>query len=96
MLTKSDLSEIRKVLREEIETESETTRTGLRAEIKLTKIELANRLDQVADKLKDQGIKTTKIQKDIKIIINYFDSEELKLQKRLNRVEQRLDLPVIN
>lgn len=96
MLTAGDLSQIRKILREEIEAESETTRSELRAEIKLTKVELANRLNAVADKLKDHGISLNKIQKDLKIIVNYFDSEEIKVQRRLKRIEQHLNLPVVN
>lgn len=56
MLTKNDLDQLRKLIREEIEIESQRMRT----EIKLTKIELCNRIGELEDKLKSIEITISK------------------------------------
>jgi len=102
MLTKTDLSKIRKVVREEVEIEAKSTKRDLRSEIKLARIELQTRVDQVSDEVKDfkieqleQGkdIKFIKsdireIKKDLKTTIEFFDKEVLGLSKRVKEIEQ--------
>lgn len=66
MLTKDDLVQIRKVIREEVEAESENIRNELRMEIKLARMELSLRMDKLEDRLKNVEIKLTSMDKEIK------------------------------
>lgn len=47
MLTKSDFSEIKKILREEIESESKSSKQEIKAEIKLFRMKLEDRLSAI-------------------------------------------------
>lgn len=93
MLTKTDLTQIRKIVREEIETESKSLKEDLLGEIKLVRIELQKEIRALASRVKNIEIAIKKIQKDIKSIINFFDKESLQLRKRIERIEDRLNLP---
>lgn len=53
MLTKTDLSQIRKVIREEVETESKSLQEELQGEIKLSRIEIQKEVRLVANKVKN-------------------------------------------
>ena len=53
MLTKSDLSKIKKVVRDEVVSESKNTNLGLRSEIKLCRMEIQNELRDLLDRIKD-------------------------------------------
>lgn len=86
MLTKADLSQIRKIFREEQETEKEE----FRGEMKLWRIELQKEIRDLKDHFKNLEIKINKIQKDIKIIINFFDRENLEFKRRPEKLEEHL------
>lgn len=92
MLTKTDFAQIRKIIREEIENESTSVKEELGAEIKLSRIELQREIKTVAERVKNLEIAVRKIQKDIKIIVNFFDKEYLGLRKRLEIIEEHLHL----
>lgn len=68
MLTKQDLNQIeklvRKVVREEVEVESRSTREDLQSEIKLARMELSLRLDKIDDKIKNLEIRLSQFQTD--------------------------------
>ena len=72
MLTKTDLQQIQKLMREEIEVEAQRTRDELQAEIKLSRMEINTALGKIEDRLKSVEVKFSKIQKDIDVIISYF------------------------
>ena len=93
MLTKTDLNQIRKVVREEIETESRSLEENLQGEIKLVRIEIQKDIRALTNRVKSLEIITNRIQKDIKSIINFFDKEFLQLRKRVEKVEEHLNLP---
>ena len=93
MLTKTDLSQFRKVIREEVETESKSLQEELQGEIKLSRIEIQKEVRLVANKVKNLEIVISKIQKGIKSIVNFFDQEHLQLRKRVERLEEHLNLP---
>lgn len=95
MLTKNDFSEIRKIIREEVEAESKSLKEELQGEIKLTRIEIQKDIRQLADRTKRLEIVISKIQKDIKSIVNFFDEEYLQLRKRVERLEEHFNLPPI-
>jgi hypothetical protein len=93
MLTKTDLSQIRKVVREEVETESKSSKEDLQGEIKLVRIEIQKDIRTLTNRLKSLEIVANKIQKDIKSIVNFFDKEYLQLRKRVEKVEEHLNFP---
>lgn len=99
MLTKTDLSQIRQIvrqiIREEVEAESKSLRENLQGEIKLARIEIQNDIRQLAERAKNVEIAINKIQKDIKSIVDFFDKEHLELRKRVKRLEEHLNLPPI-
>ena len=92
MLTKTDLKEIRKIVREEVETESENIKNEVQAELKMNLIRTLSEVREVKDRLKNVEIKINKIQKDLKYSINFLDKFGLKIQSRVNRIEKHLGL----
>ena len=93
MLTKTDFLQIRKIIREEVETESKSLQEDLRGEIKLARIEIQKDIRDLKGKIKDLEIATGKIQKDIKKIVGFFDEEYLQIRKRVEHLEEHLNLP---
>lgn len=65
MLIKTDFLQIRKIIREEVETESKSLQEDLRGEIKLARIEIQKDIRDLKGKIKDLEITGNKIQKDI-------------------------------
>jgi len=92
MLTKTDLSQIRKVIREEVETESQNIKDEIQADIKMSLVRISGELHRIQDRLKNVEIKINKIQKDLKYAVNFLDKESLKIQKRVERIEKHLKL----
>lgn len=114
MLTKSDLSQIRKItqevvqktVREEVESESQTTRSEIQSEMKLMRMRIEERLYAIENKLKDVDIKTInlekimknlyadmkKIKKDVSTMIERFDREDVRIEKRIQKIEEHLNL----
>lgn len=93
MLTKTDFLQIRKIIREEVETESKSLQEDLQGEIKLARIEIQKDIRDLKSKIKDLEISSNKIQKDIKKIVGFFDEEYLQVRKRVERLEEHLNLP---
>lgn len=103
VLTKDDLSKIRKVIREEVEAESTNSRVEIQGELKLMRIKLENRIGELEDRNKNLEIEIHRglallqksireLKKDIKVVISWFDSQGDKLTKRIERVEGHLGL----
>lgn len=96
MLTKDDLAKIQEIVRdtvrEEIGTESKSLKEDFVGEIKLARIEIQKDIRSLTDRVKNLEIATSKIQKDIKVITSFFDSEHLKLRKRVEKIEEHLGL----
>ena len=96
MLTKTDLKEIRKILREEVETESQNIKTELQSDIIMSKMRIMSELDKIKDRLKNIEIKTNKIQKDLKYAVNFLDKDSLRISNRVERIEKHLKLPPLS
>ncbi len=92
MLTKTDLQSIRKIVREEVETEAENIKTELQSDLKMNLVRIVGELRELKDRLKNVEIKINKIQKDIKYAVDFLDKEGLKVVKRVEKVEKRLGL----
>lgn len=95
MLTKTDLSQIRKVVREEVESESKSLSEDLQGEIKLARIKIQNDIYTLANRVKNLELVTSKVQKDIKSIVRFFDKEYLQVRKRIKQIEDHLHLSAI-
>lgn len=100
MLTKIDLSKIKKVVRDEVVSESRNTNLSLRSEIKTARMQIQNELGTLTDRVKnleqqsrETGKDVKKIRKNVDTIIDSFDRENLSLNRRVARVETHLHLP---
>ncbi|MFC1726910.1 hypothetical protein ACFL0Y_00085 [Patescibacteria group bacterium] len=92
MLTKTDLSQIRKVIREEIENEADSLKKDLQGEMKLVRMEIQRDVRKLSDEVKDLNIRIRKIEKDIKTVVNFFDKESLKTGQRISQIEDHLKI----
>ncbi len=96
MLTKSDLTQIRKVVREEIENESQSIRNELGADITSSRMRIQSEINELKDRIKNLGISMTKMHKElkseIKLIANVLDKENLKTLKKVQKIETHLGL----
>lgn len=99
-MDQKDLSQIRKIVREEIEIVLKEKNVLTKEDAKnfLTKDDAKN----FATKKDFQGLKRdfsemkkdmSKIQNSINVLISYFDREEVLLRKRVDRIEDHLHLP---
>lgn len=97
MLTKEDLDaiktlirdEVREIVREELEIESQSIKADLQGEIKLARIEIQQDVRELKNRVKNLEIQVSKIQKDIKSIVDFFDKEYLALRKRVDKLEEQ-------
>lgn len=107
MLTTSDLKAIRKIVREEVETEVRNIRDSFEHEIRTANLHLRNAINDQGDRIKNVEVRLSsvekeikgsrkdirKLQKDVSVAINVFNVEDTKLAKRVGRIEEHLDLP---
>lgn len=96
MLTKRDLKEIRKILREEVEAESQNIKEELQADMKMNLVRTLTEIRELKDRMKNLEIGVRKIQKDLKYAIDFLDKEGLKITKRVDRIEEHLNLDPIS
>ena len=96
MLTKSDLSDIRKIVREEVENEAQAIRNDLGADINMSRMRVQADIIELKDRIKNLEMRVTKMHKElkeeIKMVSHFLDKENIKTLKRVERVEQHLGL----
>jgi flagellar capping protein FliD len=100
MLTKEDLDQIRSIVAEETEKQVETQLYDLKqaiyGEIKLARMAVQNEIRSVekkVDKLEKRLISfEERTAESFKVMSNYFEDEELKLEKRITSVEKHIGL----
>ena len=106
MLTKQDLIQIKKVVRDEVVSEGKNTKDELRTEIKLSRMQIQNDINGLANRVKNLELQTnetgkaivklqkdvTKIKKDVKFTANFLDREHLLLERRTKRIETHLGI----
>ena len=99
MLTKNDLKEIRKVVREEVEVETKDLKTESRSNHLRTRMEVSETQDKIKnlqiqmnnfEKETNRGLK--KIEKKLATTSNFLDREDLQTKKRVSRIEEHLKL----
>lgn len=85
MLTKKDLTQIQKVVKEELG--DYPTKADLEKALSNhpTKADLAKELKPVKQDI-------AQIRKDVKVIVNLFDREYVELRRRVERIEQHLGI----
>ena len=114
MLTKDDLQQIRKIMREEVKTEVQDSSNTLGNQLRLTKIEIRSDINDLDDRMKNVEIRmdnvvgsVERIGKDIKglkkdmkyvsktteIIAKNYDEGDIKLDRRVTKIEDHLNLP---
>lgn len=102
MLTKQDLNQIKKVVRNEVVSEAKNTERNLRSEMKMSRIRIQSDLSGITDRLINLEQQSGKIAKDIKQIkkdarytADFLDRENLSLVKRVKRLEINSNLPLL-
>ena len=107
MLTKGDVSQIRKVVREEVEAEVGNAKEELDSEIRTSRVRVQTDIYTLGNKIKNVEIRTMNLEKsnqqilnnikilrkDIKGTINIADHGLLKLEKRVGTIEEHLNIP---
>ncbi|MBU1126760.1 MAG: hypothetical protein ABIH88_03370 [Patescibacteria group bacterium] len=96
MLTKNDLSQIRKVVKEEVG--QETKKIVQEETPKIVREIVQEETPKIVKKIVQTELKPIKsdllkIRKDINIIVSTFDREYLELRQRVGIIEKHLDLP---
>ncbi len=61
----------------------------------LTKTDLEKVLKPLITEMKDFGQRQRKMERDLKMVTNYFDREYLDHDKRIERIEHHLGLPKV-
>ncbi len=108
MLTKNDLDQIRKVVRQEVEVEVKDSTQTLESQIRLSRMQvqanigaLDNRTKNVEIKLDDEANQIKKIQRDVSQVkrdqstmLRMLDEEQMQQRKRIVRLEQHVGLQI--
>ena len=91
MLTKTDLLQITKavkeVVREEVGNEAQSIKDGLIQELTMSRMRVQTDIRDLGDRIKNLEVRVTKMHKDlkseIKTVVNFLDRENLKTLKRV-------------
>lgn len=70
MLTQDDLKQIRKVVREEVTTEVKDATSNLEGQIRITKMEIRNDINDLDDRMKNVEIRVDNVGEGFKIVQN--------------------------
>jgi hypothetical protein len=100
MLTKGDLVLMRKVVREEVESEVQNAKIELQSELKITRMGIREELHQVSDRVKNLEITTKNkfktVEKKLDKAIGFLDKHTISVEKRVERIEEHLKIPVVS
>jgi hypothetical protein len=91
-LTNDDLKKIRGVVREEVEAEVGNAKRDLDSSISSVRLRNSYELNQVNNRLKNLEIGQRKIQKDVEYTVDFMDKQDIKTEKRIEKVERKLNL----
>ena len=99
MLAKTDIQQIRVVIREEVEAEVSSAKTAIESQIRQSRMQIQKDISQLDDKVKDMEIdlkdvkkRVGKIEKTVDVMIDQFDKEIIGTQKRVEKIEDHLRL----
>ena len=104
MLTKLDLSQIRKVVREEVETEVKDTTQTLRSEIRESRMRVQSDIRDLDDRMKNVEVRMDGHEKSSSLVIEALDKIEGRLsglekdakdiKKRVRKTEKTVDVMI--
>jgi len=108
-LTKSDLLEISKIVKNEVDplktdlSGVKTELSGIKTELSDVKSDLSGVKTELSDVKSDlSGVKTElqdvkqsvkKIEKNVETMLGFLDEQDVKLHKRVSKIEKHLNLP---
>ena len=110
MLTKTDFDQIgklvRKVVREEVETEISDAKKTLESQIRLSKMEVRSDISDLDDRVKNVEVTVSTLDKDMKnvkkdlnylkksmnLVVKNYDEGDTKLARRVTRIEEHLQI----
>lgn len=90
MLTNTDLSQIRKVVREEVEAEVSDAKNSLGAQITMTKLELKQEINDLDDRVKNTEIRLNGLNEKLSGV--EIDIKDVK--KRVKKTEKTVDVMI--
>ncbi|HUD09463.1 MAG TPA: hypothetical protein VMR77_01490 [Patescibacteria group bacterium] len=108
MLTKNDLDQVRKVIRQEVKVEVKDSTQTLGSQIRLSRMQVQANIGELDDRIKNVEIKlddvannAKKIQKDVSLLkrdqgtmLDLLDKEQMQQRKRIARLEEEVGLPI--
>jgi hypothetical protein len=108
MLTKNDLDQIRKVIRQEVKVEVKDSTQTLESQIRLSRMQVQGNIGEVDDRIKNVEIKfddaannVKKVQKAVLQIkktqdtmLVLLDREQMQQRKRIVRLEEHVGLSI--
>jgi hypothetical protein len=108
MLTKNDLDQIRKVVRQEVKVEVKDSTQTLESQIRLSRMQVQQNIGELDDRIKNVEIRlddaannAKKIQKDVSQIkkiqdtmLDLLDKEQMEQRKRIVRLEEHVGFPI--
>lgn len=106
MLTKTDLQQIRGVVREEVEAEVKNAKSDLEHQIFRVEIRNSSELSEIHDRLKNLEVGQSRleksfvrlekgqmrIQKDVTYTRNFLDHRDILNEKRIAKIEAKLQI----
>ena len=90
MLTKIDLSQIKKVVREEVEAEGKNIRDGIESEVRMSRMRLQSDVSDLGDRLKNIEIRATSLEKGNKEILKHIRKIRKDLDTNINLSDWKL------
>lgn len=107
MLTKNDLDQIRKVVRQEVKVEVKDSTQTLNSQIRLSRMQVQANIGEVDDRIKNVEIRlddvannVKKIQKNVSKLqrtqdemLDLLDKEQMQQRKRITRLEEHAGFP---
>ena len=91
MLTKTDLSQIRKIVREEVTIEVKNAREELQAEIKFARMETINEISRLDNRVKNLEIRLSQFQAETEKNFKQIKINIRQLRKDLNAFTNSFD-----
>ena len=104
MLTKTDLKEIRKIVRVEVEAEGRNIRDELKNDLITSRIRIQQEIRELGDRTKNLEVRMNIFEKNMEKAFNklnkrftelfdFLDKDQLRTSKRVRRIEEHLNLP---
>lgn len=91
MLTKDDLLQIRKVIREEVGNETKALKNELQADITMARMKIQSNIDELTDRVKNIEIRLTKVEEGLSNLRKTVAKMHKDLRNEIKLVSHVLD-----